>query len=109
MDKFRDYRFICFLLLGGILFFGYEGMAEKYKIQMQEVWEETVDNMEMGDPLSYNGFGGAETAEGEKAGREENGSVSSNDPLDPEYSENEDTVSGNGNDETPCMELCGRG
>lgn len=101
MDKFRDYRFICFLLLGGILFFGYEGMAEKYKIQMQEVWEETVDNMEMGDPLSYNGFGGAETAEGEKAGREENGSVSSNDPLDPEYSENKDIVSGNGNDETP--------
>ena len=54
MDKFRYYRFICLLLLGGVLFFGYEGMAEKYKTEMQEAWEETVDNAETS--LSGNGL-----------------------------------------------------
>lgn len=90
MNKFRDYRFICFLLLGGILFFGYEGLIGKYKIEMQETWEETVDNIEKEDSLLNSGL-----AEGEQAG-EENGEAFSNDSEEDGHLENGNAVSGNG-------------
>lgn len=101
MEKFRYYRFICLLLLGGILFFGYEGMAEKYKTEMQEAWEGTAGNAE--GSLSGNDSGEGENNDGESAGREEdgriggkeNGGVSSNNPEETVISENAGTVSGN--------------
>ena len=98
MNKFRDYRFICFLLVGGILFFGYEGMADQYKTKMQEAWEETVDNMEVENSISDNGFLGGEEAEAE-----DKGDISSNDPGEKAYPENGNTVSENSgeNDRTP--------
>lgn len=88
MGRFRDYRFICLLLLGGILFFCYEGITGKY--EMQDVWEETVNNME--DSFPGNGIEEGETADGEGA----DGSVLSNDPEEETLLENGDTVSGNG-------------
>lgn len=88
MDKFRDYRFICLLLLGGILFFGYEGMADKYKEEMQDAWEETVENIE--NSLSDNSFG-----EGEIADERESQSISSNNPEEEAFGETGNTVSGN--------------
>lgn len=88
MDKFRDYRFICLLLLGGILFFGYEGMADKYKEEMQDAWEETVDNIE--NSLSANSFGEGEIADGR-----EGQSISSNNPEEDAFGETGNTVSGN--------------
>ncbi len=88
MDKFRDYRFICLLLLGGILFFGYEGMADKYKEEMQDAWEETVDNIE--NSLSDNSFGEGEIADGR-----ESQSISSNNPEEEAFGETGNTVSGN--------------
>lgn len=88
MDKFRDYRFICLLLLGGVLFFGYEGMADKYKEEMQDAWEETVENIE--NSLSDNSFG-----EGEIADERESQSISSNNPEEEAFGETGNTVSGN--------------
>lgn len=54
MNKFREYRFISLLILTGLLFFGYEGMRDRFQSEMQDAWEETVDNM--GASLSENGF-----------------------------------------------------
>lgn len=88
MDKFRDYRFICLLLLGGILFFCYEGMADKYREEMQDAWEETVDNIE--NSLSDNSFGEGEIADGR-----EGQSISSNNPEEDAFGETGNTVSGN--------------
>lgn len=90
MNKFREYRFICFLLLGGILFFGYEGLDEKYKAEVQEIWEETVDNMGMENSFINSGL-----AEGERPG-EEDGEVSSNNPGEAGDSGNGNAVSENG-------------
>lgn len=90
MGRFRDYRFICLLLLGGILFFCYEGMTGKYRQETQDVWEESADNI--GDFLPDNGIGEGETADGEGA----DGSVLSNNPEEEVLLENGDTVSGNG-------------
>lgn len=90
MGRFRDYRFICLLLLGGILFFCYEGMTGKYEQEMQDVWVETVDDI--GDSLSDNGSGEGEIADGEGA----DGSALSNDPGEEALLENENPVSGNG-------------
>lgn len=90
MNKFREYRFICFLLLGGVLFFGYEGMAEKYKTEMQEAWEETVDNIEQEISLSDNGF-----EEGVNPDLEENGGLSANQLKETGFLENGDSVSRN--------------
>ena len=107
MDKFRYYRFICLLLLGGVLFFGYEGMAEKYKTEMQEAWEETVDNAETS--LSGNGLWAGkmtDRSDGEKADGKDDGKkgggVSSNNPEEEVFGEAENTVSENdGENETP--------
>lgn len=79
MNKFIHYRFICLLVLGGVLFFGYEGMVEKYKAEMRDAWEETVDNIE--NSLSDNSV--------------EQGGVSANATEDEAPGENGHTVSEN--------------
>lgn len=45
MKKFRDYRFLICLVVCGLLFFGYEEVRERYQSKMEEVWEESVDNV----------------------------------------------------------------
>lgn len=46
MNKFREYRFISLLILTGLLFFGYEGMRDRFQSEMQDAWEETVDHID---------------------------------------------------------------
>lgn len=89
MEKFRYYRFICLLVFGGILFFGYEGVADQFQEQMQEAWREPIEEV-----ISDN-----HVSEYEVSVNEEQESVSENGM---ENEENED-VSGNvlnGTDET---------
>lgn len=90
MGRFRDYRFICLLLLGGVLFFCYEGMTGKYRQEMQDIWEETTDNIE--GSFFDDGIGEGEIADGEGA----DGSIISNNPGDEALLENGNAVSGNG-------------
>lgn len=54
MNKFREYRFISLLILTGLLFFGYEGMRDRFQSEMQDAWEETVDHID--GSLSENEF-----------------------------------------------------
>lgn len=106
MEKFRYYRFICLLVLSGVLFFCYEGMAEKYKAEMQEAWEDAADNA--GAALSGNGLLNGEIADGKEteeedgqeagAGERENGEASSHQPEGDVLSGDGDAVSGNGGD-----------
>lgn len=93
MNKFRDYIFICLLVLGGILFFCYEGMVEGYKTEMEDAWKETVDNigsslsdndLSEGNPSDWE-YGDGETGEGVSKNHigadvspEDNGTVSQN-------------------------------
>ncbi len=69
MEKFRYYRFICLLILGGILFFCYEGMADQLKEQMREAWHNPIEEL-----VSDNHAGGALVS-----GNEETENVSAND------------------------------
>lgn len=54
MNKFREYRFVSLLILTGLLFFGYEGMRDRFQSEMQDAWEETVDHID--GSLSENEF-----------------------------------------------------
>lgn len=50
MNRFRYYRFVCLLVLGGILFFCYKGMTEQFRTEMQDAWENTMDIIGERDP-----------------------------------------------------------
>lgn len=75
MEKFRYYRFICLLILGGILFFCYEGMADRLKEQMQEAWRDPIEEL-----VSDNHAAGASVS-----GNEEKETVSANDAGNETY------------------------
>lgn len=79
MNKFREYRFISLLILTGLLFFGYEGMRDRFRLQMQEAWEEKADKM--GTDLSENGFLHSSVSENAESGGTESDSaqISGND------------------------------
>ena len=79
MNKFREYRFISLLILTGLLFFGYEGMRDRFQSEMQDAWEETVDHID--GSLSENEFPQISVSENtEMADKEENmAQISGND------------------------------
>lgn len=79
MNKFREYRFISLLILTGLLFFGYEGMRDRFQSEMQDAWEETVDHID--GSLSENKFPQISVSENtEMADKEENmAQISGND------------------------------
>lgn len=43
MNRYKNYIFVCLLLLGGLVFFAYEDAWKRYQDRMQEAWEENVE------------------------------------------------------------------